>query len=117
MINLNEQQSSTRRGNASSIPALKLENLSQDKRTAKILETRQVEGKYGKQVAVKMTYGGGTYIWYLKLNNPNLRFLVDNFGQDENAWAGNEFLIGLEHDSFNNNLQIRCSLKEKAGKR
>ena len=116
MINLNEE-SKGRRGSQSSIPALKLENLSQDKRTCKVLETRQVTGTYGKQVAVKVTVGGGTYIWYLKMNNPNLRWLCDNFGTDETQWAGEEFMIGLEHDSFNNNLQIRCSAKEAKSKK
>lgn len=119
MINFNDGAAgNSRSASPTSIPTLKLENLSQDFKTANILETRQVDGKYGKQVAVKLTFGGGTYIWYLKLNNPNLRFLVQAFGQDETTWAGNEFMLGLEHDSFNNRLQMRCKVKEaKTAKR
>lgn len=116
MIDLNAADTKTPR-NQSSIPALRIENLSTDFRRAKVLDVRPVhEGRFGKQVDVKLTQGGGTYIWYIRLNDPNLKWLVEQFGADETQWPGNEFAIGLKVDDFNNKLRIRCEVAKKGSK-
>jgi hypothetical protein len=103
------------RRDTGSIPSLKLENVSFDKRTAKILAARPQDGKFGRQIAVKIAFAGQTYIWYVRVDSKDgswCRFLTDNFGQDESMWAGHEFLLFAEHDDFNNRNQIAVAGKE-----
>jgi hypothetical protein len=104
-------KSQTRRGQeAGGIPRLKMENLSFEKRTARVLAVRE-EMAYGEsQVIVKIAFSNSTYLWYLKKKNPNLKFLVDSFGQDETKWMDEEFFLYLENDSFNNRNTIKTAL-------
>lgn len=85
------------------LPFLKTENLNFDKRTAKILAVKPGEDNRGnKQITLKISYAGNTYLWGLRLNNPNVKHLIDMFGNDEEKWVGESFLLALETDEFTN---------------
>ena len=107
---------SGRGGASSGIPRLKMENMSFEKRTARILAVREEQAYGESQVIVKVAFANSTYLWYLKKNNPNLKFLVDTFGADENKWIDEEFFLFLENDTFNNRNTVRTAVPEK-GKR
>lgn len=85
------------------LPFLKAENVTAEKRVAKILGTKQGEDQRGKgKVSLKIAFAGNTYLWDLRLNNPNLATLVGLFGQHEEQWVGEQFLLGLQEDEFTN---------------
>src|SRR5690348_421739 len=90
--------------NTTTLPTLKPENMTFEKRLLRILATRKVNGRFGEQVALKVVYASQTWLWYQAItkSNPILSFLVDKFGADETAWPGNEVLLFLQHDEFDN---------------
>lgn len=124
MINRNQrsdapQQSRGRSSGGSSkgqrggLPYLKQENITFDKRTASIIAARTEDDNFkpGQQaVVVKMAFAGNTYLWTLRLDNPNLDILCDAFGDDEEKWVGKEFLLFLETDTFNNKNWMRVEI-------
>lgn len=76
----------------------------------------------GPQVVVKLAIGGQTKFWNLDIaNNPNYKYLCEQFGKDENDWPGQKFQIGLEQHEFYDNLLLRAMFdkkeKEKGGQR
>lgn len=121
LINYNKPQDGTSRNRSSQstgIPKLTVQNLTFDKRKARVLATRNYDGKWGMQVGLKIAYAGQTYIWYLNVpdavgRNPNFDFLINQFGQDENNWVDGEFYLYLENDEFSNQNRIRCAAVEK----
>jgi hypothetical protein len=110
MIKYEEKSDSSRGGRRQSvsgtIPKLTLENVSFDRKTARVIAVREVSGAYGKQVAIKIAYSGNTYIFYLGVSDTRVKQLCDMFGNDENKWVGREFLLFLETDDFNNRNSI-----------
>lgn len=105
--------------NRGGLPYLKTENLNFDKRTANIIAARTEDDNFkpGQQaVVVKIAFAGNTYLWTLRLDNPNLDILCDAFGDDEEKWPGKEFLLFLETDSFNNKNWMRVEIPTAQGK-
>lgn len=99
------------------LPFLRIENLNFDKRTAKILAVKQGEDSRGnKQVTLKVSFVGNTYLWGLRLNNPNVAHLCHIFGNDEETWVGQTFLLALETDEFTNRNWPRAYPAEKESK-
>jgi hypothetical protein len=119
MINYEEKGSSKqqqpRKGSGGAITTLALENVSFDRKSARVLAVRpNIEGKYGKQAAIKIAYSGNTYIFYLGVSDTRLKQLIDEFGRDENKWVGREFLLYLENDEFNNRNSIHVDASVQA---
>lgn len=109
-----EAGSTGRRGGTSN--RLTAADLSKEPRDAKILAARyEAEGKFGKpQVIVKMAINGTIRFWYLDMKkNPNLQLLIEQFGKNENDWAGERILMGLEEDPFHDTWYPRVSFPEK----
>jgi len=90
---------------------LRVEDLSKEPRDAKILAVKaDLEGRYGAQVIAKVAVNGATKFWYLDIKkNPNYKILTAKFGHDENEWAGQKILLGLEQDEFSDNWFVRVS--------
>jgi len=108
-------------GGSGGIPYLKIENVNFDKRTANILSARMEPDSFNKSapdvLSLKIAFAGATYLWNLRISNPNLDILADVFGDDEQKWVGKEFLLFLETDSHTNKNQIRAEVKQEAKKR
>jgi len=119
LITYNDAPDSKRGGkskNTSTLPTLKPENLTFEKRSLKVLAARKVDGNYGEQVCLKVNYAGQLWLWWqsIKKNNSILTFLINNFSQDETTWAGSEFLIYLEQDEFDLRNYTRVEKLNKA---
>ena len=97
---------------------LRVEDLSHEPREAKILAVKaDPDGRFGAQVIAKIAVNGEIKFWYLDIKkNPNYKHLVGKFGNDENDWAGQRILLGLEQDNFSDNWFIRVTFSEKATK-
>jgi hypothetical protein len=93
-------QGENRKSSGNGIPYLKNENLTVQPKEAKILAVRNDEYEGKSQVKVKLALDGRIFFWNLRLNNPNLEKLQDQFGLDENEWAAKKVLIGLVQDEF-----------------
>ena len=100
--------------------------LSYDKKTARILETKinvPVEGRQQfSDVVLKISIEGKPRLYGMKADNPELEKMVEWWGDDENRWINNEFLIYLEEDSFDGKkwvrvAQIEGEKTEKKGKK
>jgi hypothetical protein len=100
-----EQTSATpagRGGPRSGIPFLKLENI----HPSELLPMTISAVKTGKdqkgkdQITLKILYRGVAYLFSPRLNNPNVKHLIDLFGADETKWSGKECLLGQEPDDF-----------------
>jgi hypothetical protein len=94
-------------------------DLTKQPREAKILMVKSdPNGRYGAQVICKLAVNGEIKFWYLDIKkNPNYRLLVDKFGNDENDWAGQKILLGLEQDEFSDNFFVRVSFPVAEGRR
>lgn len=119
MINRNQPASSgqqQRRGGGrerGGLPFLKITNVAFDKKTAKVLSTRMESDNFKPDqevVSVKIAYNSATYLWTLRMNNPNLDILIDAWGPEESKWIGKEFLLFLETDEHTNNSLIRAEV-------
>lgn len=82
-----------------SVPFIKVEDLTQDPVTAKILGV-QTQNTGFNDVIVKIAIRGRSFFFGLKASNPNYETLVKALGNDENAWMNAEFTIGLEFNEF-----------------
>jgi hypothetical protein len=101
------------------IPYLKTENVNFDKRTANIIACRVEDDAFkpGQQAVVaKIAFAGNTYLWTIRLDNPNLDILCDAFGDDEQKWVGKDFLLFLETDEFTNKNYTRVEIPVGKGK-
>ena len=122
MINPSTQSgvpASQGKANRGGIPYLKTENVNFDKRTAKILATKLGQDQKGSAtVILKIAYAGNTYLWTLRMSNPNLVILCERFGNDEEKWVGESFMLALETDEFTNISWPRVSFasEKKSGK-
>jgi hypothetical protein len=106
------------RGNTSGgIPYLKIENVNFEKRIARILDVREQDSKFGKQVVVKIAYAAATYLWAINLTNTLLVDLCNFFTQDENKWPGREFYLYLETDDFTNKNRMKVEEVPTKGKK
>lgn len=89
-------------GGPARIPFLTIEHLTKQPKEAKILSvramTREWNGKASQVVSYKLAMDGHTFMWDLKLTNPNLKTLQNKFGLDENDHVGQKILIFLEQD-------------------
>jgi hypothetical protein len=108
-------------GGGGRLPYLKVENVNFDKRTASVLSARMEDDNFNRNapqvLSLKIAFAGATYLWNLRINNPNLDILADSFGDDETKWVGKEFLLFLETDTHTNNNQIRAEVVKEAKKR
>lgn len=93
---------------------LRAEDLSTDKRDAKILAVKaDPDGRYGAQVIAKIAVNGEVKFWYLDIKkNPNYKLLVDKLGHDENNWPDTRIQLDLEKDDFSDNMFIRVHFPE-----
>jgi hypothetical protein len=89
------------RGNrqAPAVPFLKVEDLTQDPKRAKILGV-QTQNTGFNDVIVKIAIGGRSFFMGLKASNPNYEALFNAFGEDDNKWVGQEFMVGLNYNEF-----------------
>lgn len=103
-----------RGGNA--MTYLKNEHLSTTPKGAKILGVKyDGENRYGPRVVLKLAFEGQTIFWGLTIKkNPNYATLLEKFGRDENAWVGQDILIGLEQDSFTGSYFAHVSFPKAA---
>lgn len=78
---------------------LKIEHLSIDKRTCRIQAARQEKDKWDNDsVVLRVTYNSQTFLFQVNSKSPNYNILIDLFGDNEETWPGNEFLIYLQQD-------------------
>jgi hypothetical protein len=81
------------------VPFLKVEDLSKDPKTAKILAVATKDTGFNDLI-VKVAISGRSYFFGLKASNPNYEALFNAFGGDENDWIGEEFTVGLNWNEF-----------------
>lgn len=113
--NADQPQSSGRSGGSQKTSnRLRSEDLSKEKRDAKILAVKaDPDGRYGAQVIVKVAVNGGVKFWYLDIKkNPNYKLMVEKFGNDENDWVDARIQLDLEQDGFSDNWFIRVHFPE-----
>jgi hypothetical protein len=82
-----------------SVPFLKVEDLREEPSRAKILAVKTQDAGFNDCV-VKVAIGGKSFFFGLKASNENYQALFDAFGDDDNKWIGEEFLIGLKYNDF-----------------
>lgn len=89
-------------GGSARIPFLTVEHLTKQPKEAKVLSvramTKEWNGRASQVVSYKLAMDGHTFMWDLKLANPNLKILQDKFGLDENDHVGQKILLFLEQD-------------------
>jgi Zn-finger nucleic acid-binding protein len=95
------------------LPYIKSENLSSDKAKAKILDVRVAEpaaegSRNFSDIRVKIACKGATWLYGLRLNNPELAKLQAAFSLDENNWPGKEFYLYNEIDEFDGKIWMRA---------
>lgn len=110
---------SARRQNG--LPYIKVENLSTDKAIARVLDVRIAEpapegSRNFSDIRIKIACKGATWLYGLKLNNPELKKLQDAFSLDENNWPGKEFYLYVEEDEFDGKLYMRVDTNVTTGK-
>jgi hypothetical protein len=81
------------------VPFLKVEHLTNDPVTAKVLGVR-TENVGWNDIVVKLAIKGRSFFLGLKADNPNYSVLINGLGRDENKWMGEEILIGNELNEF-----------------
>ena len=106
-----ESGSTTRARRPGQLRYLKVDDVTTDPQTAKVLGVKvDEEGRYGTRVVLKLTFKGQTMFWGLGIKkNPNYDLLVGKFGHDENDWVGRHILLSAEQDEFSENFFIRVS--------
>lgn len=81
------------------VPFLKVEDLREEPSRAKILGVKTQDAGFNDLV-LKVSIGGKSFFFGLKASNENYQTLFDAFGEDDNRWVGEEFLIGLKYNDF-----------------
>ena len=81
------------------VPFLKVEDLREEPSRAKILAVKTQETGFNDLV-VKVSIGGKPFFFGLKASNENYETLFNAFGDDDNKWVGEEFLVGLKYNDF-----------------
>src|ERR1700761_691947 len=81
------------------VPFLKVEDLREEPSRAKILAVKTQDAGFNDLV-VKIAVNGKSFFFGLKASNENYQTLFDAFGDDDNAWVGEEFLVGLKYNEF-----------------
>lgn len=115
------QDNGTRNGRGGSqragLPYLKAENLTFEKKPAKVLAVKINEAGKNKfsDVVLKVMYSGALYLFGLKISNPNYAILLDCWGPNDKTWIDKEFLVFLEQDEFDNRNWVRIEVP-KSGK-
>ena len=84
---------------APTVPFLKVEDLKTDPVRAKILAVQSTNTGFN-DVIVKVAVNGRSYFFGLKASNPNYESLFKAFGDDDNKWVGQEFMVGLNWNEF-----------------
>jgi len=110
-----DKSTARNRNNGTALSTLKPENMTFERRNLKIIAARKVNGKFGEQVQVKVSYAGQLWLWYQNITKDNtiLTFLVQHFSADETTWAGRECLLYLEQDEFDLRNRPKCELGEE----
>jgi hypothetical protein len=110
-------QPSARAGNNASggVPKLTTQDVTFDKREARIIGVKAITGRYGSQIIVKISYNAQMFLWYLNLDNPNFESFIDALGQDENQWVDASFMLANETDDFNGKTWPTASAIKKSG--
>lgn len=95
-------------------------DLDTDPVSARILAVKQTEGQYGKKVVLKLAYKGDTKLmsFSLKKNSngefsPNVKFFINQFGQEENDWIGKDITLCREQDEFTGQFWPKVGLPAK----
>jgi hypothetical protein len=81
------------------VPFLKVEDLREEPVRAKILGVKTQDTGFNDLI-VKVAIGGRSYFFGLKASNENYEQLFNAFGDDDNKWVGEEFLVGLKYNEF-----------------
>lgn len=110
---------SARAGNNASggVPKLTTQEVTFDKREARIIGVKAIAGKFGSQIIVKISYNGQGFLWYLGLDNPNFELFIDKLGQDENKWVDASFMLANTTDDFNGKTWPTASDVKMSGKK
>ena len=100
------------------LPYLKIENVSQDFKKAKIMATQVVPDRTDgsrkfSDIQIKIYYNGQIYLWGLKFTHPVYGALLDFFGSDTDHWQDQEFMLGLELDEFSGRPNLRVAPVDK----
>ena len=117
-----ERGNSGGRGNARKppqVPFVRVEDLREEPSRAKILAVVTQNTGFN-DVIVKITINGKSYFLGLKASNPNYEALFNAFGDNENKWVGEEFMIGLNWNDFyeKNFIHIfECPAPKSRGKK
>ena len=104
----NRQQS----GGRSGLNYIKPANLTTDKAIAKILDVRVAEPPQDgtrnfSDIRFKIALRGVTWLYGVRLNNPELKKLQDAFGLDENNYPGKKFYMYVQEDEFDGRIYMR----------
>jgi len=81
------------------VPFVRVEDLREEPSRAKILGVVTQNTGFN-DVIVKVAINGKSYFLGLKASNPNYEALFNAFGDNENKWVGEEFMIGLNWNDF-----------------
>ncbi len=95
---------------------LKNEDLSTTPKPAKILAVKNdAENKFGPRVVLKLALDGAVIFWGVDVKkNPNYKTLEKRFGYEENNWAGQLILLGLELEEFSEQYNPAVTFPEPA---
>jgi hypothetical protein len=88
---------------------LKAADLTEDKKTAKILSCRLQPDNFDKSrqlVSVKLSLNGVIKLWPVRINNPSLAVLQEAFGRNEDDWVEKRILLWSEEDEHTGKHQI-----------
>lgn len=95
------------------------DDFSSNPEVAEILACRvDNQGKYGPKVVLKVAYKGETRLLSMTIKgNPNVAYLSEQFGREENSWVGKSITLFLERDDFTGNYRLRAGLPERKSAR
>ena len=106
-------------GGSARIPFLTVEHLTKQPKEATVLSvramTKEWNGRSSQVVSYKLAMDGHTFMWDLKLANPNLKILQDKFGLDENDHVGQKILLFLEQDEHTEQYWPRVDFPKGSG--
>lgn len=88
-----------RRPTPPSVPFLKVEDLTNDPVTAKVLGVQTQNTGYN-DVIIKVAIKGRSFFYGLKASNPAYETLTKALGHNDNDWMGATFTVGLEWNEF-----------------
>jgi hypothetical protein len=100
---------------------LKWTHLSADPKTAKVLACRLQPDNFKPKeqlIMTKLSLDGQTFLFPLRLNNPNLQVLQNAFGYDENEWIDKKFHVFAEEDEVTgqHRIAVEAPIKDKGAK-